>query len=65
MHHLHYASPSLILAHMHHIRSQEEVLVGVVEEMQEVLAEEVELETEAHVCPDYRPNSFEKGNTGI
>jgi hypothetical protein len=33
MHLLHHASPTLILAHTHHTRSQEEVLVGVVEEL--------------------------------
>jgi hypothetical protein len=35
---------------MHHTGSQEEVIVGVAEELQEVLAEEVE----------HRPSSFDK-----
>jgi hypothetical protein len=58
---LHYASPTLILAHMHHTGSQEEVQVGVAEELQEVSAEEVEPEVEAQECPEHRPSSFKKG----
>jgi hypothetical protein len=58
---LHYASPTLILAHMHQTGSQEGVLIEGAEELSKISAEEVEPEAEAQECPDHRPSSFEKG----
>ena len=46
---------------MYHTRSQEEVPVGVAEELQGVLTEEGESEAEVQECSDHCPNSFEKG----
>jgi hypothetical protein len=46
---------------MYHTGLREEVPIGVVEELHEVFAEEIEPEAEAQECPDHRPNSFEKG----
>jgi hypothetical protein len=50
--HKHHASLALCITYhhtapVHHTRSQEEVLVGVAEELQEVLAKEGEREAEA------------------
>jgi hypothetical protein len=60
LHLVHYASPTLILAHMHQTGSPKGVLIRA-EELQEVLAEEVEPEAEAQECPNHRPSSFKKG----
>jgi hypothetical protein len=46
---------------MHHTWSQEEVPVGIAEELQGILVEEGEPEAKAQECPDHRPGSFEKG----
>jgi hypothetical protein len=48
-------------ASIHHTGSQEEIPVGIVEELPGILVEEGEPEAEAKECPDHRPNSFEKG----
>jgi hypothetical protein len=46
---------------MHHTGSQEEVPIGIVEELQQVLREEGEPKAEAQECSNHRPSSFEKG----
>jgi hypothetical protein len=47
---------------MRHTGSQEEVPVGIVEELPGILVEEGEPEVEAQKCPNHRPSSFEKGD---
>jgi hypothetical protein len=64
--HKHHTSLALSIiyphtASIHHARSQEEVPVGIVEELSGILVEEGEPEAEAQECPDHRPSSFEKG----
>ena len=75
MHHDHYMSSlrctyALALIHLHHIGSQEELLVVVQEEQigtdpQEVQAQEVPEEEERGEdlpeCVDHHPSSFERG----
>jgi hypothetical protein len=46
---------------IHHTGSQEEVPVGIVEELPGILMEEGEPEAKAQECPNHRPSSFEKG----
>jgi hypothetical protein len=48
-------------ASIHHTGSQEEVSVGIVEELPGILVEEGEPEAKAQECPDHFPNSFKKG----
>jgi hypothetical protein len=48
-------------ASIHHIGSQEEVPVGIIEELPGILVEKGEPEAEAQECTDDRPSSFEKG----
>jgi hypothetical protein len=48
-------------ASIHHTGSQEEVPVGIVEELPGILVEEGGPEAKAQECPDHRPSSFEKG----
>jgi hypothetical protein len=48
-------------ASIHHTGSQEEVPVGIVEELPGILVEEGEPEAGAQECPDHHPSSFEKG----
>jgi hypothetical protein len=50
---------------MHHTGSEEEVPVGIFEEMPGILVEEGKPEVEAQECSDHRPSSFEKGEPGI
>jgi hypothetical protein len=52
-------------ASIHHTGSQEEVPVGIVEEMLGILMEEGEPEAETQECPDHCPSSFEKGEPRI
>jgi hypothetical protein len=64
--HKHHAFLALCITYphttpMYHTRSQEEVPVGVAEELQGVLTEEGESEAEVQECSDHRPSSFEKG----
>jgi hypothetical protein len=61
MHLLHLSTNYPHIASMHHIGPQEEVLVGIAEELLGVLVEEGEPEAEAQECPNHRPSSFEKG----
>jgi hypothetical protein len=48
-------------ASIHHTGSQEEVPVGIVEELPGILVEEGEPEAKTQEYPDHRPSSFEKG----
>jgi hypothetical protein len=49
------------IASIHHTLSQEEVQVGIVEELLGILVEEGESKAEAQECLDHHPSSFEKG----
>jgi hypothetical protein len=53
--------------HMHHIGSQEELLVAAPKEQvmikPEVPAQEVPDEEELQECPDHQPSSFERGKS--
>jgi hypothetical protein len=52
-------------ASIHHTGSQEEVLVGIVEELPGILVEEGEPEAEAQKCPDHRPVPSRKASPNI
>jgi hypothetical protein len=48
-------------ASIHHTGSQDEIPVGIVEELPRILMEEGEPKAEAQESPDHHPSSFEKG----
>jgi hypothetical protein len=52
-------------ASIHRIGSQEEVPVGIVEELLRILVEEGESEAEAQECPNHRPVHSRKASPDI